>query len=342
MAANQDAGLVLSHVRKAFRNVVAVDDLTFTVQPGSMFGLLGANGAGKTTTLRMILNILSPDAGTITWNGQPAQEVRRSTFGYLPEERGLYLKMKTGEQLVFLAGLNDLSNAEATRRAKDWLARVGLADAWNRKVEELSKGNQQKVQVLAAILHDPALMLLDEPFSGLDPINTEVLRDTLLERRLEGRSIIFSSHRLEQVEELCDHVAIIHKGRLLSTGRLSDLKRQTGRRLVELAFNVAVPLQANGHAPSLEAFLSELKAHNVDVAEERPDSVRLELLDGATPDDVLGLAMQHGPGSIRRFEVVEPTLQEIFLAAVQAADPDVVEQLLQEGIVHSSKVLTEG
>ena len=157
-----EPGLEISHVRKAFRNLVAVDDLTFEVPHGSMFGLLGANGAGKTTTLRMILNIFNPDAGTISWAGQPAERVPRHTFGYLPEERGLYTKMKTGEQLIFLAGLNNLTPSEAAKRAREWLARVGLADAWNRKVEELSKGNQQKVQVLAAILHDPALMLLDE------------------------------------------------------------------------------------------------------------------------------------------------------------------------------------
>src|SRR5207237_5147169 len=141
--------------------------------------------------------------------------------------------MKKGEELVFLAGLNDLSTAEATRRAREWLHRVSLSDAWGRRVEELSKGKQQKLQVLASILHDPQLMLLDEPFSGLDPINTEVLRDTLFERRAEGRTIVFSSHRLEQVEELCDHVAIIHKGRLLLSGLLADLKRTAGRRLIE-------------------------------------------------------------------------------------------------------------
>src|SRR5438552_535404 len=153
----EGTGLVISHVRKAFRSLVAVDDLTFEVPRGSMFGLLGANGAGKTTTLRMILNILSPDQGVITWQGQRVAGLPRSVFGYLPEERGLYPKMRTGEQLVFLAGLNDLTTSEATKRAREWLAHLGLADAWNRKIEELSKGNQQKVQVLAAILHDPAL-----------------------------------------------------------------------------------------------------------------------------------------------------------------------------------------
>jgi ABC-2 type transport system ATP-binding protein len=331
-------GLVLRGVRKAFQSVIAVDDLTLTVPRGSMFGLLGANGAGKTTTLRMILNILGPDAGTITWNGVPVNEVPRSAFGYLPEERGLYPKMKTGEELVFLAGLNDLSTAEATRRAREWLHRVSLSDAWGRRVEELSKGNQQKVQVLAAILHDPQLMLLDEPFSGLDPINTEVLRDTLFERRAEGRTIVFSSHRLEQVEELCDHVAIIHKGRLLLSGLLADLKRTAGRRLIELGFLGP----GNGRSPDLDAFLSSLVPYKARIQELRSDSVRVELVNGTTPDQLLDMAIHKGPGPIKRFEIVEPTLQEIFLEAVGKADPDAVEQLREEGVMHPTRVLTEG
>lgn len=309
-------GLVIRHVRKAFRTIVAVDDLSFTVPPGSMFGLLGANGAGKTTTLRMVLNIMTPDEGTIAWKGGDVARLPRSTFGYLPEERGLYPKMRTGEQLVFLAGLNNVPTGEATRRAREWLERVDLADAWNRKVEELSKGNQQKVQVLAAILHDPDLMLLDEPFSGLDPINTDVLRDTLFRRRDQGHTIVFSSHRLEQVEELCDHVAIIHRGRLLRGGALGEVKRSTGRRFVEVAFDAG----SNGHVPNVNGFLSALAPYALKVAEERADSARIELFSGAQPSQVLQEALQHGPGPVRKFEVVEPTLQEIFIAAVREAD----------------------
>ncbi len=338
MSIQSGGKLELRNVRKAFRNLVAVDDLTLDVPQGSMFGLLGANGAGKTTTLRMILNILSPDQGSISWLGRPVTELPRHSFGYLPEERGLYAKMKTGEQLVFLAGLNDLTNAEATKRAREWLGRVGLADAWNRKVEELSKGNQQKVQVLAAILHDPALMLLDEPFSGLDPINTDVLKDTLLQRRAQGRTIIFARHRLEQVEELCDHVAIIHKGRLLRAGPLSELKRAAGRRFVELAFLDTVD---DDSGPGLGGFLSALAPLHVAVNERGDDSVRVELLDGATSDQLLQAAITQGPGPIKRFEIVEPSLQEIFLAAVMEADPGVLDQLMGEGTLPGSKVLTE-
>jgi ABC-2 type transport system ATP-binding protein len=327
----------LQGVRKAFQKIVAVDDLTFTVPRGSMFGLLGANGAGKTTTLRMVLNILSPDAGTITWNGVPAAHVPRSTFGYLPEERGLYLKMKVGDELVFLSGLYGLSTSEADKRAHDWLGRLGLGDAWNRKVEELSKGNQQKVQVLAAILHEPDLMLLDEPFSGLDPINTEVLRDTLLQRQAQGHTIVFSSHRLEQVEEICDYVAIIHKGKLLKTGLISDLKRQSGKQLVELAF-----APTNGQLPNLDSFVAALQPLNLTIHERRAESLRFEMRDDVTTDDILSLAIKDGPGQVRRFELEEPTLQEIFLEAVQKADPAAVHELVVEGLLPGGKVLTEG
>jgi ABC-2 type transport system ATP-binding protein len=331
-------GLQLNGVRKAFTNLVAVDDLSFHVPAGSMFGLLGANGAGKTTTLRMILSILLPDRGTITLNGREVKDVPRWSFGYLPEERGLYPKMKTGEQLVFLGSLNNLNAAEATRRAREGLARMSLGEQWNRKVEELSKGNQQKVQVLAAILHDPELMLLDEPFSGLDPINTDVLRDTLFERRDLGRTIIFSSHRLEQVEEVCDYIAIIHRGRLLLTGSISDVKSNTGRNFVEVAFDVP----GNGHAPDFSHFLSSLKPHKLSVVEQWGDRARIELLDGTPAEQVLHLALENGPGALKRFEVAEPTLQEIFIDAVGRVDPAAVEQVRQEGAIPGRKVLTEG
>ncbi|HKP54775.1 MAG TPA: ATP-binding cassette domain-containing protein [Chloroflexia bacterium] len=338
MISGEKSGLVLNGARKAFQKVVAVDDLSFTVPSGSMFGLLGANGAGKTTTLRMILSILRPDAGNITWNGTPIDDVPRHAFGYLPEERGLYPKMKAGEELVFLAGLNDVSAPEATKRARAQLQRLGLGDAWNRKVEELSKGNQQKVQVLAAILHEPDLMLLDEPFSGLDPINTELLRETLMQRQAQGRTIIFSSHRLEQVEAVCDHVAIIHKGRLLTTGLLSDLRRKSGRKLVEVEF--AAP--NNGQALGVDTFLTSLAPLKVTLESQHNDTLRLEMGDGATSDQVLRTAMEHGPGPVSRFEVVEPTLQEIFIEAVAAADPSAVEQLKEEGTMPGGVVLTEG
>lgn len=337
MSTTQRGDLVITGVRKAYQKVVAVDNLSFTVPGGSMFGLLGANGAGKTTTLRMVLSILSPDAGTIIWNGRPTSEAPQNAFGYLPEERGLYPKMKVGEQLVFLSGLYGLTPQEANREAREWLRRVGLDDAWSRKVEELSKGNQQKVQVLAALLHNPDLMLLDEPFSGLDPINTEVLRETLLERQSQGKTIVFSSHRLEQVEELCDYVAIIHKGRLLTTGLISDLKRRSSKHIVEMAF-----APRDGQPLNMDAFLQSLPMQDLAVRERRADSLRLELLNGSSGEDILGMAVNQGPGHVRRIEMVEPSLQEIFIEAVQRSDPASVQQLVGSGGLPGSKVLTEG
>lgn len=337
MVGRGDGGLVLDGVRKVYQKVVAVDRLTFVVPRGSMFGLLGANGAGKTTTLRMVLNILTPDEGTITWNGRPAVEVSRGSFGYLPEERGLYLKMKVGDELVFLSGLYGMGSKEATEQAHFWLEKVGLGDGWNRKVEELSKGNQQKVQVLAALLHDPELMLLDEPFSGLDPINAEVLRDTLQDRQKQGKTIVFSSHRLEQVEEICDYVAIIHKGRLLTTGLISDLKRQSSKQLIELGF-----APRDGSAVEMDEFLQALPLQNMVISERRSDSLRFELKNGTTSDEILRLAMEKGPGYVKRFELVEPTLQEIFIEAVQRVDPSATRELANEGGLPGGKVLTEG
>jgi ABC-2 type transport system ATP-binding protein len=337
MGGHGDGGLVLNGVRKVYQNVVAVDRLTFTVPRGSMFGLLGGNGAGKTTTLRMVLNILSPDEGTILWNGSPSAEVPRHVFGYLPEERGLYPKMKVGDELVFLAGLHEMDSKEATKQAKFWLEKVGLEDAWGRKVEELSKGNQQKVQVLAALLHDPDLMLMDEPFSGLDPINTEVLRETLQDRQEQGKTIVFSSHRLEQVEEICDQVAIIHKGKLLVTGLISELKRRSSKQLIELAFATR-----DGQVVEMDRFLQALPLSDMVISEKRADSLRFELRNGVSSDRILELAVNEGPGHVRRFELVEPTLQEIFIEAVQQVDPAATRELLGEGSLPGGKVLTEG
>ncbi|MEO5951162.1 MAG: ATP-binding cassette domain-containing protein, partial [Chloroflexia bacterium] len=291
MVGSGDGGLVLEGIRKVYQKVVAVDRLTFTVPRGSMFGLLGANGAGKTTTLRMVLNILRPDEGTILWNGKVSSEVPRHVFGYLPEERGLYPKMKVGEELVFLAGLHDMSSGEATKQAHFLLERVGLGDAWSRKVEELSKGNQQKVQVLAALLHEPDLMLMDEPFSGLDPINAEVLRDTLQDRQKQGKTIVFSSHRLEQVEEICDYVAIIHKGRLLVTGLISDLKRRSSKQLIEVAFGAR-----DGVALDLDEFVQKLPLHDMKIYDQRRDGLRFELHNGISSDQILEMAVKDGPG----------------------------------------------
>ena len=227
-------GLIVEHINKSFDQFQAIKDLSMEVKEGTIFGFLGANGAGKTTTMRMILDIIRPDSGRITWNGNDVRKVPRRNWGYLPEERGLYPKMKVDEQLLFLARLNGLSRQAAQQELDEWLERFQINANRKRKIEELSKGNQQKVQFLATILHDPAILIMDEPFSGLDPVNASVLKEAFLEMHRRGKTIIFSTHQLEQAEELCQDIVIINKGQSIVQGNVREVKRQHGRNLVHL------------------------------------------------------------------------------------------------------------
>jgi ABC-2 type transport system ATP-binding protein len=227
-------GLVVDSINKSFGQLHAIKDLSMEVREGSIFGFLGANGAGKTTTMRMILDIIRPDSGRITWNGQDVREVPRRNWGYLPEERGLYPKVSVEDQMVFLARLNGLSKSAAHKNLDEWLERFQITEYRKKKVEELSKGNQQKIQFLAAIVHDPQILIMDEPFSGLDPVNAIVLKEALLEMRNRGKTLIFSTHQLEQVEELCEDILIINKGRTIISGSVRDVKRQHGRNVARL------------------------------------------------------------------------------------------------------------
>jgi ABC-2 type transport system ATP-binding protein len=227
-------GLVVEHVSKSFEGFQAVHDLSMEVREGSIFGFLGANGAGKTTTMRMILDIIRPDHGLITWNGSPTRSVARHRWGYLPEERGLYPKMAVEEQLLFLARLSGSEKQAAQKEMETWFERLEMQVNRKKKVEELSKGNQQKVQFLATILHNPSILILDEPFSGLDPVNTKVLKEAFLELHKRGKTIIFSTHQLEQVEELCEDVVIINQGRSVVQGSVRDVKRQHGKNMLRL------------------------------------------------------------------------------------------------------------
>src|ERR1700676_1523149 len=227
-------GLILRGVSKSFGSFQAIKDLSMEVQEGSIFGFLGANGAGKTTTMRMILDILRPDSGSIPWNGRDVREVPRRNWGYLPEERGLYPKMRVDEQLLFLARLNGLSKQAAEKELTEWLERFQISANRKKKIEELSKGNQQKVQFLATILHDPTILIMDEPFSGLDPVDAHVLKEAFLEMHRRGKTIIFSTHQLEQVEELCQDIVIINKGQSIVQGSVQEVKRQHGRNVARL------------------------------------------------------------------------------------------------------------
>jgi len=298
--------LLVEHINKSFGQFQAITDLSLEVKQGALFGFLGANGAGKTTTMRMILDIFRPDSGQITWNGTPVSEVARHVWGYLPEERGLYPQMEVGDQLLFLARLNGLSKEDAERGLDEWLERFQIKTNRHKKIEELSKGNQQKVQFLAAILHNPDVLIMDEPFSGLDPVNASVLKDAVLEMHQRGKTIIFSTHQMEQVEELCEDIVIINKGQSVMQGSLQAIKRQYGHHLARLKLD---------NDPQA-LWLDELAG--VEVTERRQDYVEMRLQADVNPNLIVETALQHG-GIISRFELVEPSLTDIFITLVGAS-----------------------
>ena len=290
----------LRGVGKSFAGHTAVADLSLDIPRGSVFGLLGPNGAGKTTTLRMVLDILAPDTGTIEILGRPSDQAARDRIGYMPEERGLYPRMVVEEQLVFMAELKGLARKEAARRLPAWLERMGLGAWGKRKMNELSKGMQQKAQFIATVLHEPEVLILDEPMSGLDPVGMNMMRDVLLDLRRAGSTLVLSSHQMETVERLCDRVALIHQGRKILDGSVAEVKRDHGTNTLALAYE--------GDA----AFLRGLPGVTVVSDSGRFAEMRLE--DGADPQTVL----QEAAARLRvsRFEIVEPSLHDIFVSKV--------------------------
>jgi ABC-2 type transport system ATP-binding protein len=294
----------LQKVRKAYDAKVAVNDVSFNIEPGTMFGLLGPNGSGKTSTIRMMIGITVPDSGSVRLFDQPFTRKNLHRVGYLPEERGLYKKMKVMDQLVFFGQLHGLDATTATKRAQVWCERLQISGAIDKKTEELSKGMQQKIQFISTLLHEPELIIMDEPFSGLDPVNASLLMDTLLDLRRQGRSILFSTHRMDQVEKLCDAISLIHNGHLVLSGSMRDIKSHYPRNRVEMIFEGDRGFLDH---PSIE----DVKLYN-DLAE-----IKLHAVDGIAPDaqPLLADAIQRGT-RITRFEVKEPTLEEIFIEKV--------------------------
>ena len=302
-------GLIVEQVNKSFAGVRVITDLSMEVQEGSIFGFLGPNGAGKTTTMRMILDILRPDSGRITWNGVKVREVSRRAFGYLPEERGLYPKIAVEEQLLFLARLHGLAKSAAQHELDEWLERFQITKYRKKKVDELSKGNQQKIQFLATILHDPLILIMDEPFSGLDPINANVLKEAFEEMHRRGKTLIFSTHQLEQVEELCQDVVIINKGHTIVQGSVREVKRQHGRNVVRLK------LDNDPQAPWLDAL------PGVQVTRRRQDYIEMQIQANLDSNLIVQETLRHG-GVISHFELTEPSLTDIFIEHVsQTSDP---------------------
>ena len=295
--------LQVEHINKWFGQFQAIKDLSMEVQEGALFGFLGPNGAGKTTTMRMILDLFRPDSGQISWNGTPVREVARRSFGYLPEERGLYPRMEVAEQLLFLARLSGLSKQDALSALDEWLERFQITVYARKKIEELSKGNQQKVQFLAAMLHDPTILIMDEPFSGLDPVNAAVLKEAFLEMHRRGKTIIFSTHQLEQVEELCEDMVLINKGQAVVQGSVQEIKRQHGRNVARLK------LDNDPEANWLDTLAG------VHVTKRRQDYIEMQLQANLNPNLIVEAALQHG-GIVSRFEVVEPSLTDIFIELI--------------------------
>jgi ABC-2 type transport system ATP-binding protein len=293
-------------LRKAFGEVQALDGVSLTVRPGEVFGFLGANGAGKTTTMRIVLGFLRADAGTVTWLDREARAWPRRVWGYMPEERGLYPRMPVIDQLVYFASLYGVSRTRARKDALDWLARFRIAEFADRKAESLSKGNQQKVQYIATILHGPDVLLMDEPFAGLDPVNVAMLKSAFVEMRDRGKTILFSTHQLEQAEELCDSVAIIDHGRVITSGSTREVKRSTGHQVIRVA------TAGDGNGSWLQAL------PHVTVTRPGHDFTELRVDAGADPQAILRAAMARG--DVLRFEVGDPSLEEVFVEKVGALD----------------------
>ena len=317
--------LVIDHVSKQFGPIVALDDVSFRVEPGRIFGLLGANGAGKTTCMRIVLDILRPDSGGVTWQDTANTQLPRRTWGYLPEERGLYLRMRVMDVLRYFASLYGVSRADATREVDDWLERFRIPEYRDRKVEELSKGNQQKIQFIAAILHDPEVLIMDEPFSGLDPVNSQLLKEAFLEMRDRGKTLIFSTHQMEQVEELCESIAIVDRGHVIISGAVRDVKRDIGRRVVRLATN------GDGHGME---WLDDVDG--IRVTARRADYVELHVPDGRDPDTILRQALERGE-TVTLFEIADPSLEEIFVEHVGRRAIDEEEEHLAASAREASR-----
>ena len=296
--------LELVGLRRSFGSTLALDDLSFSASAGHMLGFVGPNGAGKTTAMRIVLGVLEPDAGEVLWQGAPIDAATRRRFGYMPEERGLYPKMRVRDQLTYLARLHGAGAADAAAAAERWIERLGLGERAGDRVEALSLGNQQRVQLAAALVHDPELLVLDEPFSGLDPVGVDVLSGVLSEYAATGVPVVFSSHQLELVERLCEAVAIVKDGRLVASGTVDELRGDGGRTV-----RVAVD-GADG-----EGWLESLPAVEP-VTRGRDGSVLVALRDGATPQDVLDAARR--AGAVTHFSLERPTLTDLFRKAVAA------------------------
>ncbi|MCB0559652.1 MAG: ATP-binding cassette domain-containing protein [Lewinellaceae bacterium] len=293
--------LSLDNIVKTYDKNVAVDGVSFEVPKGSIFGLLGPNGAGKTSLIRIITTITRADTGTVLLDGEKLNSRHPEQIGYMPEERGLYRKMKVGEHLLYLARLKGLSKEQAKLQIKHWLEKFEIEDWWDKKVEELSKGMQQKIQFIATVVHEPKLLILDEPFSGLDPVNTNLIKDEIHELHNKGVSIIFSTHRMEQVEEVCEHIVLINKGRNVLEGKVQDIKNQFKRNRFQIDYEGTLP-------PGLEL--------NADIVEQSDHSITIQVDEEGRSNELLQYLLQNGV-FVHAFNEILPSLNEIFIRQVK-------------------------
>lgn len=294
--------LQLSHLKKYYATQKAVDDISFSIDQGSIFGLLGPNGAGKTTLLRMITGIFYPDEGDILFDNRKFDPLNDTLFiGYMPEERGLYKKMKIGEQALYLARLKGLSKSEAMEKIKYWFTRLGMESWWNKKVEDLSKGISQKLQFVTTVLHEPKLIILDEPFSGLDPVNANLIKDEIFELARKGSTIIFSTHRMEQVEEICDHIVLVNQGKKILDGTVPQIKQQFKEHVFRLQLS-EVP--------------SEVSSEAFEVIRQSKSELTVKIKEGSSSNDVLKYFLS-GNITIEAFNEILPSLNEVFIKLVE-------------------------
>lgn len=296
--------LRLANVTKRFNAFTAVDDLSLEVLPGRVFGLIGPNGAGKTTTIRMIVNITAPDSGRIELFGRPIDAGMQDSIGYLPEERGLYKKMKVGDQLRFFGELKGLTGRRAEEAIDRWLKRLGLSEWKHKKATELSKGMQQKIQFICAVLHEPRLLILDEPFSGLDPVNVELLKEIVLELKATEKTIIFSTHQMRLAEEVCDDICLLNRSKKVLSGDLREVRRSFGRNAI------ALRIENGDHVLEDRSLLAKV--------ERRGDELEVLLAEGADAQDLLTRLVTAG-ARVTKFELVEPSLHDIFIEKVSEA-----------------------
>ncbi len=310
--------LSAQHITKRYANHIALDDVSIDVPEGCIFGLLGPNGAGKTTLIRIINQITGPDSGKVLFEDRLLEPAHVQQIGYLPEERGLYRKMGVGEQVIYLARLKGLSKTEATRRVKEWFLRFDMQGWWKKKVEELSKGMQQKVQFIVTVIHEPRLLILDEPFSGFDPINAQLIRDEILRLRANGATIILSTHNMGSVEELCDHIALINKSKKILDGNVREIRRAYATRTYDIQFRGNMLAFTNAMWTGAELISKK--------EEEGMNFVRVKLLGNTSPNLILESVMRSG--EVHAFNEVLPTMNDIFIMKVQESAGEKKEEVI--------------